>query len=117
MALSGIDSSARTASDMLSVKTFSEVIALNAGLTCTSLDTLVGGSVEAFGARREARRRSRSVDAGQLGKSWLLPQPDRRLSYSTLARNARICRSMNSVSGVPGAGRAARWPRSDGISA
>jgi len=46
MALSGIDTAARTATQMLSVKTLSDAIAVNAGFTCSSFDTLVGGSAK-----------------------------------------------------------------------
>lgn len=44
LVLSGIDATARAASKMLGVKTFSDAIEVNAGLTCSSFDTLLGGS-------------------------------------------------------------------------
>ncbi len=73
MALSGIDSAARTATQMLSVKTLSDAIAVNASFTCSSLDTLVGGSAKLSDAWREARRGSRlGRFLSQLGQSWLL---------------------------------------------
>jgi Phasin protein len=46
MAFSGIDMAARTATQMLSVKTLSDVIAVNVGFTCSSFDTLVSGSAK-----------------------------------------------------------------------
>lgn len=72
MALSGIDSSARTASEMLSFKTFSQLIALNAGLACTGLDTLIGGSarLSELGVKL-ASETSQSL-LTQLGNNWLL---------------------------------------------
>src|SRR5262245_24697195 len=46
LAFSGIDSATRTAARMLSVKTLSDAVAVNAGFTCNSLDRLVGGSAK-----------------------------------------------------------------------
>jgi hypothetical protein len=46
MAFSGIDMAARTATQMLSVKTLSDVIAVNVGFACSSFDTLVSGSAK-----------------------------------------------------------------------
>jgi Phasin protein len=73
MALSGIDSSARTASDMLSVKTFSEVVALNAGLACTSLDTLVGGSIKLSELAVKLASEAAQSMLAEIGKNWLPP--------------------------------------------
>src|SRR6266446_3960465 len=46
LALSGIDTAARTATKMLGVKTLSDAIEVNAGFTCGNLDTLVGSSAK-----------------------------------------------------------------------
>jgi hypothetical protein len=44
LALSGIGTATLAATDMLGAKTLSDAIAVNAGLTCNSIDALVGGS-------------------------------------------------------------------------
>lgn len=44
LAKTGIDAAARTASDMLAVKTFADAIELSAGFAYRSFDTLVAGS-------------------------------------------------------------------------
>jgi phasin protein len=46
LALSGIDTATRTATKMLGVKTLSDAIEVNAGFTCSSWDTLIGGSAK-----------------------------------------------------------------------
>jgi hypothetical protein len=71
LALSGIDAAARTATDMLAVKTLSDAIEVNAGFTRSSFDALVGGSVKLseLGAKL-ASEASRPI-LTQLGKSWI----------------------------------------------
>src|SRR5439155_16346563 len=46
LAISGIDAAARTATDLLGVKTLSDAIEVNAGFTRSSLDALVRGSAK-----------------------------------------------------------------------
>jgi hypothetical protein len=46
LALSGIDTATRAATKMLGVKTLSDAIEVNAGFTCSSWDTLIGGSAK-----------------------------------------------------------------------
>jgi hypothetical protein len=73
LARSGIDAAARTATDMLAVKTLSDAIEVNAGFTRTSLDALVGGSAKLseLGARLAAEASQPILT--QLGKGWLKP--------------------------------------------
>jgi hypothetical protein len=74
MALSGIDTAARTTTQMLSVKTLSDAIAVSAGFTCSSFDTLVGGSAKLseLGVRLTAEAAQPFLS--QLGQSWLPPR-------------------------------------------
>jgi hypothetical protein len=71
LARSGIDAAARSATDMLAVKTLSDAIEVNAGFTRTSLDALVGGSAKLseLGARLAAEASQPILT--QLGKGWL----------------------------------------------
>ena len=46
LALSGMNVAARTATRLLAVKTLADAIEVNAGFTCSSFDTLVGGSAK-----------------------------------------------------------------------
>jgi hypothetical protein len=71
LAISGFDAAARTATKMLGVKTLSDAIEVNAGFTCSSLDTLVGGSAKLseLGAKLAAET-SRPI-LSQLGKGWI----------------------------------------------
>src|SRR5262245_1283611 len=71
LARSGIDAAARTATDMLAVKTLSDAIEVNAGFTRTSLEALVGGSakVSELGARLAAEAFQPILT--QLGKGWV----------------------------------------------
>jgi len=71
LALSGIDAAARTATDMLRVKTFSDAIELNAGFTCTSFDTLVGGSAKLSELGVKLAAEASQPILTQLGKSWI----------------------------------------------
>jgi hypothetical protein len=73
MALSGIDTAARTATQMLSVKTLSDAIAVNASFTCSSLDTLVGGSAKLSTLGVKLAAEAARPFLSQLGQSWLLP--------------------------------------------
>jgi len=71
LARSGIDAAARSATDMLAVKTLSDAVEVNAGFTRTSLDALVGGSAKLseLGARLAAEASQPILT--QLGKGWL----------------------------------------------
>jgi hypothetical protein len=71
LALAGIDAAARTATDMLGIKTLSDAIEVNAGLTRSSFDTLVGGSAKLseLGVRLAAEASEPILT--QLGKNWL----------------------------------------------
>ena len=71
LALSGIDTAARTATKMLGIKTLSDAIEVNAGFTCSSLDALVGGSVKLseLGARLAAETSQPILT--QFGKDWI----------------------------------------------
>ena len=70
LALSRIDAVARTATDMLAVKTLSDAIELNAGFTRGSIDALVGGSAKLseLGARLVAEASQPILT--QLGRGW-----------------------------------------------
>ena len=71
LVLSGIDAAARTATDMLAVKTLSDAIEVNAEFTRSSLDAVVGGSAKLseLGARLAAEASQPILT--QLGKSWI----------------------------------------------
>jgi hypothetical protein len=71
LALSGIDAAARTATDMLAVKTLSDAIEVNAGFTRSSFDALVGGSAKLseLGARLAAEASQPILT--QLGRGWI----------------------------------------------
>jgi hypothetical protein len=71
LALSGIDTAARTATDMLGIKTLSDAIEVNAGLTRSSFVALVGGSAKLseLGVKLAAEASQPLLD--QLGKSWV----------------------------------------------
>jgi hypothetical protein len=71
LVISGIDAVARTATDMLAVKTLSDAIEVNAGFTRSSLDTVVGGSAKLSElAARVAAEASQPI-LTQLGRSWI----------------------------------------------
>ena len=71
LALSGIDAAARTATDMLAVKTLSDAIAVNAGFTRSSFDALVGGSVKLSELGAKLTAEASQPILTQLGKSWI----------------------------------------------
>jgi hypothetical protein len=70
MALSGIDTATRTATKMLSVKTLSDAIAVNAGYTCSSLDALVGGSAKLSELGVKLATETCQPILSQFGKGW-----------------------------------------------
>jgi phasin family protein len=71
LALSGIDTAARTATKMLGVKTLSDAIEVNAGLTRSSFDALMASSrrLSELGVKLAAET-SRPL-LRQLSKSWM----------------------------------------------
>ena len=102
LALSGMNVLARTATKLLAVKTLSDAIEVNAGFTCSSLETSGRRFRETLGARGKARCRDLSaalrptdtrVEQGGSARR-LTPPPGERggasAGYSTLARRARI---------------------------
>jgi hypothetical protein len=71
LALSGIDAAARTATDMLAVKTLSDAIEVNAGFTRNSFDALVGGSAKLSELGAKLAAEASQPILTQLGKSWI----------------------------------------------
>jgi hypothetical protein len=71
LAFSGIDAAARTATDMLAVKTLSDAIEVNAGFTRSSFDALVGGSVKLSELGAKLAAEASQPILTQLGKSWI----------------------------------------------
>jgi len=71
LALSGIDAAARTATDLLAIRTLSDAIEINAGFGRSSFDALVGSSAKLseLGAKLAAEA-SQPIMA-QLGKGWI----------------------------------------------
>jgi hypothetical protein len=70
LALSGMSTVARAATKMLTVKTLADAIEVNAGLTCTSFDTLVGGSAKLSELGVKLATETTQPLLTQLGKSW-----------------------------------------------
>jgi hypothetical protein len=71
LALSGIDAAARSATDMLAVKTLSDAIEVNAGFTRSSFDALVGGSAKLSELGAKLAAEASQPILTQLGKSWI----------------------------------------------
>ena len=71
LALSGIDAAARTATDMLAVRTLSDAIEVNAGFTCSSFDALVGGSAKLSELGTRLAAEASQPILTQLGKGWI----------------------------------------------
>ena len=74
LALSGIETAARTATKMLGVKTLSDAIEVNAGFTCGSFDTLIGGSAKLSELGMKLAREASQPILSQLGKNWMAPR-------------------------------------------
>ena len=70
LALSGMDVLARTATKLLTVKTFSDAIEVNAGFTCSSLETLVGGSAKLSELGVKLAAETSQPLFGQLTRGW-----------------------------------------------
>jgi hypothetical protein len=70
LALSGMDVLARTATKLLAVKTLSDAIEVNAGFTCSSLETLVGGSAKISELGVKLAAETSQPLLGQLARGW-----------------------------------------------
>jgi hypothetical protein len=71
LAISGIDVAARTATDMLGIKTLSDAMEVNAGFTRTSFDTLVEGSAKLSELGVKLASEASQPILVQLGRSWI----------------------------------------------
>ncbi len=69
-ALSGMDAAARTATDVLAVKTLADAIEVNAGFTRRSFDTLIGGSAKLSELGVKVAAETSQPILTQLGKGW-----------------------------------------------
>jgi hypothetical protein len=70
LALSGINVLARTATKLLAVKTLSDAIEVNAGFTCSSLETLVGSSAKLSELGAKLAAETSQPFFGQLARGW-----------------------------------------------
>ena len=70
LALSGMNVLARTATKLLAVKTLSDAIEVNAGFTCSSLETLVGGSAKLSELGVKLAAETSQPFFGQLARGW-----------------------------------------------
>jgi hypothetical protein len=70
LALSGMNVLARTATKLLAVKTLSDAIEVNAGFTCSSLETLVGGSAKLSELGVKLAAETSQPLLGQLARGW-----------------------------------------------
>jgi hypothetical protein len=70
LALSGLQVLARTATKLLAVKTLSDAIEVNAGFTCSSLETLVGGSAKLSELGVKLAAETSQPLFGQLTREW-----------------------------------------------
>jgi hypothetical protein len=73
LALSGMNVLAHTATKLLGVKTLSDAIEVNAGFTCSSFDTLVGGSAKLSELGVKLAAETSQPLLTQLGKGWNTP--------------------------------------------
>jgi hypothetical protein len=70
LALSSMNVLARTATKLLAVKTLSDAIEVNAGFTCSSLETLVGGSAKLSELGVKLAAEASQPLFGQLARGW-----------------------------------------------
>ena len=70
LTLSGIDTAARTATDMLAVKTIADAIEVNAGFTRRNFDALIGGSARLSELGVKVASEASQPILTQLGKDW-----------------------------------------------
>jgi Phasin protein len=73
LALSGMDTAARTANKMLGIRTLSDAIEVNAGFTCTNLDALVGGSARLSELGIKLAAETSEALFAQFGRGWITP--------------------------------------------
>jgi len=78
LALSGMDVLARAATKLLAVKTLSDAIEVNAGFTCSSLETLVGGSAKLSELGVKLAAETSQPLFGQLARGWSKAAPPGR---------------------------------------
>jgi hypothetical protein len=71
LALSGIDTAARTATDILEIETLSDAIAVNVGFTRSGFDALLGGSARLSELGVKLAAEATQSILTQLGKSWI----------------------------------------------
>ena len=70
LALTGMNVLARTATNLLAVKTLSDAIEVNAGFTCSSLEALVGGSAKLSELGMKLATETSQPLFGQLARRW-----------------------------------------------
>jgi hypothetical protein len=70
LALSGMNVLARTATKMLAVKTLSDAIEVNAGFTCSSLETLVDSSAKLSELGVKLAAETSEPLFGQMARRW-----------------------------------------------
>jgi hypothetical protein len=70
LALSGMNVVTRTATKLLAVKTLADAIEVNAGFTCSSFDTLVGGSAKLSEIGVKLAAETCQPWLSQIGRSW-----------------------------------------------
>jgi Phasin protein len=70
LALSGMNELARTATKLLAVTTLSDAIEVNAGFTCSSLETLVDGSAKLSELGVKLAAETSQPFFGQLARGW-----------------------------------------------
>jgi hypothetical protein len=70
LALSGMNVLASTATKLLAVKTLSDAIEVNAGFTCSSFETLVGGSAKLSEIGVKLAAETSQPLFGQLARGW-----------------------------------------------
>ncbi len=70
LALSGMNVLARTATKLLAVKTLADAIEVNAGFTCSSLETLVDGSAKLSELGAKLAAETSQPLFGQLARGW-----------------------------------------------
>lgn len=71
LALSGIDAAARTATDILAIKTLSDAIELNAGFTRSGFHALLDGSARLSELGVKLAAETSQPILTQLGKGWI----------------------------------------------
>ncbi len=70
LALSGMNMLAHTATKLLAVKTLSDAFEVNAGFTCSSLETLVGGSAKLSELGVKLAAETSQPLLGQFARGW-----------------------------------------------